>query len=150
MQKQFKIAIGCDLAGYDFKEEVKKILVEKGYDVTDYGCFSSNEGEYPYHARLVAKATVEDDMTRGVLICGTGQGVNMAANKVRGARSALVFSNFAALLAREHNDARVICTGAWLNTVPAFIEQVEIFLFGKYAGGKHEKRIQALKDIENE
>lgn len=150
MEKQLKLVIASDLAGYDMKQEMLRRFTAKGYDITDYGCQSSQKGEYPEHAAKVAKAVVAGEFDRGILICGTGQGMAMAANKVRGARAALCYLPFAAIMAREHNNANILCTGAWLTTPDEFERVAEVFLFGKYAGGKHDVRIQALADIENE
>ena len=147
MQTQFKLAIGCDLAGYDLKVEMLRRLRSKGYDVTDFGCDSSQAGEYPVAAQKVALAVRDGGYDRGILICGTGQGVAMAANKVKGTRAALCYTPFAALMAREHNDARILATGAWLTTADEFEQIVEIFLFGKYSG-KHDYRLEMLARIE--
>ena len=147
MQTQFKLAIGCDLAGYDLKVEMLRRLRSKGYDVTDFGCDSSQAGEYPVAAQKVALAVRDGGDDRGILICGTGQGVAMAANKVKGTRAALCYTPFAAPMAREHNDARILATGAWLTTADEFEQIVEIFLFGKYSG-KHDHRLEMLARIE--
>ena len=148
METQFKLVIGSDLAGYDLKTEMIRRLSAKGYDITDFGCDSSQAGEYPVAAQKVAEAVRDGQFDRGILICGTGQGVAMAANKVRGVRAALCYTPFAALMAREHNDARILATGAWLTTPDEFERIVEVFLFGKYSG-KHDHRLHMLEEIES-
>ena len=147
MQTQLKLVIGSDLAGYDLKTEMLRRLTAKGYDITDFGCDSAQAGEYPVAAQKVAEAVRDGQFDRGILICGTGQGVAMGGNKVRGARAALCYTPFAALMAREHNDARSLATGAWLTTPDEFEQIVEIFLFGKYSG-KHDGRLNMLAEIE--
>ncbi|MBN2853381.1 MAG: ribose 5-phosphate isomerase B [Clostridia bacterium] len=148
MELQFKLIIGSDLAGYDLKTEMIKRMTAKGYDISDAGCYSSQEGEYPFYAKKVAEAVVKGDYDRGILICGTGQGMAIAANKVKGARAALCYLPFTAIMSREHNNANILTTGAWLVSADEFEKIIEIWLFGKYTPGKHDGRIQALKDIE--
>lgn len=151
METQLKLVIASDLSGYDLKEELLRRLRSRGYDITDYGCDSSQEGEYPFYARKTAKAVVDGTFDRGIVICGTGQGVTMACNKVKGARAALCYTRFAALMAREHNDARILGLGAWFLTPDEAILVVETFLFGKFSGlPRHQARIDAMKEIENE
>ena len=118
MQTQLKLVIGSDLAGYDLKTEMLRRLTAKGYDITDFGCDSAQAGEYPVAAQKVAEAVRDGQFDRGILICGTGQGVAMAANKFPG-----------------------------LTTPDEFEQIVEIFLFGKYSG-KHDGRLNMLAEIE--
>ena len=151
MEKQLKLVIASDLSGYDLKQELFSRLKSKGYDITDYGCQSSQEGEYPYYAKKVAKAVVNKEFDRGIVICGTGQGITMACNKVKGARAALCYTRFAAIMAREHNDAHILGLGAWLLTADEAELIIETFLFGKFSGlPRHQSRIDAMKEIENE
>lgn len=151
MEKQLKLVIAADLSGYDLKQELFTRLKNKGYDITDYGCDSSQEGEYPFYAQKTAKAVVNGEFDRGIVICGTGQGITMACNKVKGARAALCYTRFTALMAREHNDARILGLGAWLLTADEAELIVETFLFGKFTGlPRHQARIDAMKEIEKE
>lgn len=150
MELQLKLAIGSDLAGYDLKIEIFRRLKTKGYDIIDFGCNSSEIGEYPEHAKKVAEAVVRGEYDRGILICGTGQGMAMAANKVKGARAALCYQPFTAIMSREHNNANILATGAWLISADDLEKIIEIWLFGKYTRGIHDHRIQAMLDIENE
>ncbi len=151
METQLKLVIASDLSGYDLKQELFKRLKNKGYDITDYGCDSSQEGEYPFYAKKTAKAVVNGTFDRAIVICGTGQGITMACNKVKGARAALCYTRFTALMAREHNDARILGLGAWLLTADEAELIIETFLFGKYTGlPRHQARIDAMKEIENE
>ena len=151
METQLSIVIGNDLSGYDLKVELVKRMKAKGYNITDVGCDSSQEGDYPVYAKKVAKAVVDGTFDRGIVICGTGQGITMAANKVKGARAALCYQRFTALMAREHNDARILGLGAWLVTVDEAELIIEAFLFGKHAHlPRHQARITMMMDLENE
>lgn len=148
MNKSIKIVIGCDLAGYDWKISFLKIMKEKGYNITDIGCDSSEKGEYTYYGSEVGKLVVQGNYDRGIVVCGTGNGITIAANKVRGVRAALCTDIFSALMSREHNNANVLGLSAWRLTPEEGAKIAEIWIFGKYAEGRHDKRIQALKDIE--
>lgn len=148
MDDDLKIVIGCDLAAYDFKIELVKVLKEKGYYITDIGCDSSKEGEYPVYGRLVGEKVVSEEFDRGIVICGTGQGICMSANKVKGVRAALCYDVLPALLSREHNNSNVLATGAWIVDVPKAVKIIETWLFGKYSGGRHDARVNMMNDIE--
>lgn len=150
MQTQLKLCIASDLAGYDLKMEMLRRLEAKGYRVQDMGCDSSQAGDYHVYAQKVAQAVVSGACDRGILICGTGQGMAMAANKVRGARAALCYQNFTALMSREHNNANILATGAWLITPDELERMIEVWLFGKYAGGKHEVRVRGMAELESQ
>ena len=150
MELQFKIAIGCDLAAFDFKINLIGILRERGYNLTDVGCQSSKEGDYPVFGRLVGEKVFSGEFDRGIVICGTGQGICISANKVKGVRAALCYDVLPALLSREHNNSNVLATGAWIVTPDHAARIVEAWLFGKYAGGRHDLRLKMISDIENE
>lgn len=138
MEQQLKLIIGCDFAGYDFKCEVLKIMRERGYHIDDVGCHSSQNGLYAPAAKAVADAVASKEYEYGILICGTGQGMAMAANKVPGIRAALCYDIFPAVLSKEHNHSNVLCTGAWMMTIPDVIRMIEAWLFAKYAGNNEE------------
>jgi len=150
MQTQLKLIMGCDLAAYDFKVRVLGALRNSGYDVADIGCHNSDEGEYPFIAEETGTRVASGEFDRGLLICGTGQGMAIAANKVKGVRAALCYDIFTALLSREHNDANILATGCWMITPEKYLDMVEVWLFGKYNGGRHEVRIQYMRDMEAE
>ncbi len=150
MEHQLKIVIGCDLAAYDFKMQLLEILRGRGYEITDVGCNSSQEGDYPVYARLVGEKVASGAFDRGIVICGTGQGICMSANKVRGVRAALCYDVLPALLSREHNNSNVLATGAWIVTPEHAARIVEAWLFGKYAGGRHDLRLRMISDMEKE
>lgn len=151
MEKQLKLVIGCDLSGYDLKVDIVRRLRDKGYDIVDFGCDSSQEGEYPVYARKVAEAVAKGEYDRGILICGTGQGVMMAANKVKGIRAALCYDVLPAILTREHNDSNILATGSWLVTGEEFERIIEAWLFGKFTNlPRHRQRIKMMSDMEQE
>ena len=149
MQLQFSLCIGSDLAGYDLKTEMLARLRAKGYSVQDMGCDSALAGDYPVYAQKVATAVAAGEYDRGILICGTGQGMAIAANKVRGIRAALCFAEFPALMSREHNNANILVSGAWLVTADELERVLEVWLFGKYAGAKHDVRLRGIEAIES-
>lgn len=145
-----KIVIGCDLAGYQFKCRLLQKLKEDGYEIADVGCVSSEEGDYPVYGKLVGEKVASGEFDRGIVICGSGNGITMAANKVNGVRAALCDNVYSAFLSREHNDANVLGLSAWQLTVEDAVRIVEIWLFAKFAGGKHAARVKMIADIERE
>ncbi len=149
MDSKMRIVIGCDLAAYDFKVELVKQLKAKGYNITDVGCDSSEVGEYPEYGKKVGELVACGEYDRGIVICGTGNGIMMAANKVRGVRAALCYDVFSAIMSREHNNANVLAMGSWIIDIPQAIRVTEAWLFGKFSGGRHVARIEMLKEIEN-
>ncbi|OHD80467.1 MAG: ribose 5-phosphate isomerase B [Spirochaetes bacterium RIFOXYC1_FULL_54_7] len=148
MQTQFKLAIGCDLAAYDFKNRIYAELHSRGYTVTDVGCNSAQEGDYPVYARKVAELVQSGKVDKGILICGTGQGMAIAANKCKGIRCALCYDIFPALMSREHNNSNILATGAWMVSFEKAMDIIEAWLFGKYSPGRHDIRLDQLKEIE--
>ena len=107
-----KIAIGADHGGYDYKEEILGLLQSKGYEVKDFGTFSKDSCDYPVIAKAVAKDVAAGNFDRGILICGTGIGMSIVANKVKGIRAALCSDTFSARATREHNNSNILCLGA--------------------------------------
>ena len=134
MQQQLKLAVGCDPAAYDFKVEILKVMEQNGYSIYDVGCDSAQEGLFATEAKKVADLVVSGQVDRGILLCGTGQGMAMAANKVPGVRAALCFDIFQAIMSREHNNANILCTGAWMITVPEALRMIEAWRFDDCAG----------------
>ncbi|MFA5007192.1 MAG: ribose 5-phosphate isomerase B [Candidatus Izemoplasmatales bacterium] len=144
-----KIAIGSDHAGFPYKEPVAKRLRERGIDVVDVGTDSTASTDYPLYAFRVAKTVAAKEADLGVLICGTGVGMSIAANKVKGIRAAAVQSAFAASAVREHNDANVLCVGSRTNTLPEVLSFLDAWLDAVPASGeRHRKRIQMISDFE--
>lgn len=149
MEQQLKLVIGCDLAAYDFKNEILRIMRKNGYEIADLGCESSKEGVYAAIAKKVADAVAGGEYEYGILICGTGQGMATCANKVKGIRAALCYDIFPAVMSKEHNNANILCTGAWMMEVPKAIKMIEAWLFATYAGN-HEEGLGLIAQYETE
>jgi ribose 5-phosphate isomerase B len=140
-----KIAIGSDHGGFELKEKVIKFLGENGYEILDLGCNSMDSVDYPKYGRLVGEAVVEKKADKGIVICGTGIGISIAANKVKGVRAALCTNTTMARLTREHNDANVLSMGARMVGDILALEMVDVFLTTEFEGGRHQKRIDQLE-----
>ena len=138
-----KIAIGADHAGYKLKEELVSFLEEKGYKVIDYGCPSEESIDYPDYAHPVANAVQKEGII-GVLICGSGNGISMSANKHSGIRCALCWSDEIAALARQHNDANIISLPARYISFNEARKCVDTFLRTDFEGGRHQRRVNKI------
>ena len=145
-----RIAVGADHAGFRLKEAVKRHLADQGHDVTDLGTGSEEPVDYPPFCAAVARAVVAGDADVGVVMGGSGQGEQIAANKVHGARAALCPDEFTARLARRHNDANVCALGARIVAEPLALAVLDVFLSTGFDGGRHVRRIEQLADIERE
>ena len=143
------IALGCDHGGFALKQAVKKFLDEKGLEYKDYGTYTEESCDYPSYGEAVAKAIVNGECDRGILICGTGIGISLAANKVKGIRAALCHNEFTAQMCREHNNAQILAMGARVLEEDMALRIVDIFLNTEFAGGRHETRVNKLMEIEN-
>lgn len=143
------IIIGSDHAGYRLKEAVKKYLGEIGEDFEDIGTYSEASCDYPIFAERVAEKVVNAEGSRGILICGSGIGVSIAANKVKGIRAALCMNAELAEMSRRHNDANILCFGARYVDFREVKKMVKIFLDTEFEKGRHQRRVQEIKDIEN-
>lgn len=144
------IAIGCDQAGYDLKEKVMGYLDEKGIAYKDYGCNSSTEAvDYPIYARKVTTAIKSGECDKGILLCGTGIGISIAANKVPGIRAALCTDCFCAQAAREHNDANILALGGRVVGPGLAVKIVETFLTTPFSNAeRHIRRIRLIEEEE--
>ena len=136
-----KIAIGCDHGGIDLKETVIKVIEELGHQVDDQGCHSSDSVDYPEFAKSVCAKVQAGQCDRGILLCGTGIGMSMVANKFTGIRAALCQEIFTARMSREHNDANVLCMGSRVVGLGLASEVVREWLTTEFAGGRHQRRI---------
>ena len=145
-----KIVIGCDHAGYNIKGIVKKHIEEKGYEVIDVGTDSTASCHYPVYASALCEKLLDGEAELGILICGTGIGMSMAANKHKGIRAACCSDVFSARLTREHNDANVLCFGERVVGPGLALDLVDAFLGAEYLNnGNHVTRVAMLADIEN-
>lgn len=143
-----QIAIGCDHRGLELKEKVKNILTTNSYTCKDVGCFTEESVDYPDIAELVCDSIINGESDRGILICSTGAGMSIAANKVNGIRAVLCFDSFLALRARQHNDANVLCLASSVN--PDSLQDIVIsFLTGTFEGDRHLRRVDKIKAIES-
>lgn len=144
-----KIAIGSDHAGFELKQDLKQHLASNGYEVQDAGTDSLRSVDYPDFARKVGEAVARHDADLGVLICGTGIGMAIAANKVPGVRAANVTTEFEAQMLREHNDGNVLTLGARVLDSSAAARLLDVFLRTEFAGGRHQTRVDKITAIEH-
>ena len=143
-----KIAIGADHAGFELKQKVKQHLIDKGLQVDDKGTNTPESVDYPDFARKVGEDVVAKNADLGILICGTGIGMSMAANKIPGIRAANVSNEFEAQMSREHNDANVLTLGARVLDEPLAYKLVDKWLETQFAGGRHQLRVDKIMKIE--
>ena len=139
------IAIGCDHAAFDEKNKLIAALEDKNHLVKDFGCFSKDSVDYPDYATLVAKEMQNNSYDYGILICGSGIGISIAANRHKGIRAALCTSEFHAEMSRKHNDANIIVFGARITPVKEMIKMVDKFLDTDFEGGRHQNRIEKIE-----
>lgn len=143
-----KIAMGSDHGGIHLKNHIMAFLKEKGYEVEDCGTYTEDSCDYPDFAEKVCKVVMAGAADKGILVCGTGIGISMAANKCKGVRAALVADVFSAKMAAEHNNANVICMGERTTGVGLAEMMVETFLTTEFAGGRHQRRIDKIMALE--
>jgi len=142
-----RIAIGCDHRGLNLKQLVMKLIAEAEHSYEDFGCYTTDSVDYPDIAKRVAEAVTTGYFECGILICDTGIGMSIAANKVKGIRAALCHDAFSACRARQHNDANILCLGAQ-EEQGLILEIVEAFLTGEFEGGRHLRRLNKITDME--
>lgn len=143
-----KIAIGCDHAGIRLKPILIDYLIKKGYDFKDFGTYSNGSCNYAEYGLKVAEAVASGEFDRGVLICGTGIGMSIVANKVPGIRCAHCHDTFSAKATRQHNDANVIAFGERVIAAELMLDIVELFLTTEFEGGRHIERLNTIKETE--
>lgn len=139
-----KISIGSDHAGFDLKEELRKYLEDEGYEVLDEGTYSKDSVDYPDYGKKVGQRVAGGQADRGLVVCGSGIGISIAANKVDGIRCALVSEPLSAQLSRLHNNANVLALGGRLTGVEMAKECLKVFLETEFEGGRHQRRIEKL------
>jgi len=145
-----KIAIAADHGGYTLKEQIRQWLAEQGHDVVDFGCASAESVDYPEYAISVAREVGNGHFPLGILVCGTGIGMSITANKVAGVRAALCNDIYCAEHARKHNDANIVAIGGRVVAPETAIEIVKTFVTGRFEGGRHQRRVDRIMQIENE
>ena len=140
------IAIGCDHGGYALKEEIIAHLEDRGLDYKDFGCYSAESCDYPVYARLVGQAIINGECEQGILICGTGLGISMAANKMEGIRAAVCTDCFCAEATRLHNDSNILCLGGRVVGPGLALKIVDTFLDTPFSGDeRHLRRINLIE-----
>ena len=144
-----KIAVGSDHRGFDVKRRVVTLLQQLGHDIVDVGATSKDSVDYPDFAFLVAKAVSEGQAERGILVCGSGIGMCIAANKVKGVRAAPCHDNITAEMSRRHNDANVLCLSADLLGGELIDRMIRIWLETPFEGGRHARRVEKIAQIES-
>lgn len=143
-----RIAIGSDHAGLTLRQQVVEHLKNNGHAVTDVGTATEQSVDYPVYAKAVSDRVAKGDADLGILICGTGMGMSMAANRVPGVRAALCTNEFLAKMARAHNDANVLCLGQRVLGVGLALSVVDAFVNEPFEGGRHARRVQQLTEME--
>ena len=145
-----KIALGADHAGFELKEKIKAFLTEEGHEVLDLGCFSKESVDYPIYGVKVARALLKGEAERGILVCGTGLGMSMVANRFPGIRAALCHEPFTARMSRLHNDANILVLGGRVIGDVLALEMVKVFLETPFEGGRHQRRINQIDELTKE
>lgn len=144
-----KIALGADHAGFDEKEKLKKTLDELGVEYEDVGTFSTESVDYPDFAQKVGEKVASGEVEQGIIVCGSGIGIAIAANKIHGVRAAQAWNEETAKLARQHNDANVLSIGARVIPEAEIPKIVKAWFEADFEGGRHEKRVQKITALEN-
>ncbi|MDP8306366.1 MAG: ribose 5-phosphate isomerase B [Candidatus Chlorobium antarcticum] len=140
-----KIAIGSDHAGVEFKKEIAEWLVANGHECKDMGPYTEESVDYPDYAHKVAKAVASGEYEQGILLCGTGLGVSISANKVPGIRAALACRPEFATLARQHNNANVLCMSARFTDSATIVTTLEHWFAADFEGGRHQRRVEKIE-----
>ncbi|MBE7706154.1 MAG: ribose 5-phosphate isomerase B [Cyanobacteria bacterium SIG30] len=142
---KLKIAIGCDHGGFLLKQKIIEFLDKNGYEYKDFGSFDEEAVDYPVIAKQVSGAVSNKEFERGILVCGTGLGMSIVANKFKGIRAVCLENKFSAKATREHNDSNVLCLGGRILKDDLALELVDIWLTTEFQGGRHQKRIDMIE-----
>ncbi|MHC4549694.1 MAG: ribose 5-phosphate isomerase B [Planctomycetota bacterium] len=145
-----RIAVGSDHAGFAMKESIAQRMREQGHEVVDCGCHGETSVDYPDYGAAVAHKVSRQECERGILVCGTGIGIGMAANKIPGVRAATVHDRFTAAMSREHNDANVLCLGARVLDPRHAVELAEYWLTVSFGGGRHTGRVAKIGALDHD
>ncbi len=144
-----KVVLGCDHGGLNIKNAIIEYLKENNIDFTDYGCYTEESVDYPVYSYKVATAVLENTDVLGILCCGTGIGISMAANKVKGIRAAVCTNEFMAEMTRRHNNSNIICMGGRIIDEETAVKLADIFLNTEFEGDRHTKRVDMISAIED-
>jgi len=143
-----KIVLACDHGGFELKEAVKEHLIKNGYDVNDIGVYNTNSVDYPDYGKNAAEIVAKNEADKGIVICGTGIGISLAANKVKGIRCALCTNEYMAKMSRMHNDANMLAMGNRVIGHGVALDIVDVWLSTTFEGGRHDVRVKKLMEIE--
>ncbi len=143
------LAIGCDHGGYQLKQYIMKCLGEKGVEYKDFGTYNEDSCDYPAYAEAVSRSVVSGECEKGILICGTGIGISIAANKIHGIRAALCSDCYSAEYTRRHNDANILALGARTVGSGLAMKIVDTFLSASFEGGRHAQRVDMIRELES-
>jgi ribose 5-phosphate isomerase B len=143
-----KIVLASDHGGFQLKETIKEHLIKNGYTITDIGVYNTDSVDYPDYGKRAAEMVANKESDRGIIICGTGIGISIAANKVNGIRCALCTNEFMAKMSRMHNDANMLALGERVLGKGIALDIVDIWLSTEFEGGRHENRVKKLMEIE--
>ena len=144
-----KIAIGCDHGGFELKKAISAHLKERGFEITDLGITENKPVDYPEIALKVASSVAAGENKLGILVCGTGIGMSLAANKVKGIRAAACSDHYSAKYTRLHNDANILCLGGRVVGAGTALELADLFVDTEFEGGRHQRRVDMISEIEN-
>lgn len=144
-----KIALGCDHGGIAIKPSVVKVLKANGIEIEDFGCFDTSSVDYPDYALKVAEAVSQGKADKGIILCGTGIGISIAANKVKGIRAAVCHDLFTAQMCSQHNDANILAMGGRVVSEELAAQMTQVWLDTPFEGGRHSGRVDKITQIEN-
>ena len=144
-----KIALGCDHGGVEHKNAILEHLKDRGFEVNDFGIYEVKSVDYPDIAKPVALSVANKEFDLGILVCGTGIGMSLAANKVKGIRAAVCSDHFSAKYTRLHNDSNILCLGGRVIGIGTALELVDLFVDTQFEGGRHQLRVDKIMEIEN-
>lgn len=144
-----KVVLGCDHGGLEHKNAIAEHLTERGFTVTDFGIYEQKSADYPEIAEKVANSITNGENDLGILVCGTGIGMSLAANKVKGIRAAVCSEHFSAKYTRLHNNSNILCLGGRVIGIGTALELVDLFVDTEFEGGRHQRRIDMITAIEN-
>ena len=145
-----KIALGSDHIGYSYKVELDDYLSNKGYECKDFGTFDEKRTSYPIYAKRVCNSVIIGDYDRGILVCGTGVGMSITANKIHGIRAVVCSEPYSAVLSRQHNDTNVLTFGARVIGIELAKMIVDLWLASEYEGGRHQERLDMILELEKQ
>lgn len=143
-----KIVLASDHGGFELKEAIKEHLVNKGYDLNDIGVYDTKSVDYPDYGKRAALMVANKEAEKGIIVCGTGIGISIAANKVKGIRCALCTNEYMAKMSRMHNNANMLALGGRVTGVGLALDMVDVWLSTEFEGGRHENRVNKMMDIE--